>query len=595
MTQSQSSSTAVKSDSVKSDSEYSSTQDSTSFAELGVPQRIVDVLTRLGMTSAFPIQKDTLPDTLSGRDVLGRGETGSGKTLAYSIPLVAHLGETERDRRDYSNPVRGLILAPTRELVNQIDEVIKPMASAYNLKTTTIYGGVKYSKQLHELRDGAQIVIACPGRLEDLLRQGALKLDAVETTILDEADLMADLGFLPSVNRLLNLVPEDGQHLFFSATLDHGIDTLVRRFLTNPTTHAVDSATAQVETMTQHVFEVNGSEKPALIEALAAGQGKRILFTRTKHQAKSLADKLTKRGIPAAQLHGNLSQNQRDRNMAAFKSGAANVLVATDVASRGVDVPAVELVVQVDPPKEAKSFLHRSGRTARAGHSGDVVTLVLPDQRRETRRMLRQAAIKASPVSVTSSSPEVSDLVGPKADYVNPQELEKAMESFTRSLNKERGGSGSSKRGGKRRPSRNRNRNDRGNQYDRSSSHSGPRARKYEDSDRPARSEYSDRSARSDRSDRSDRYDRDDRPRRNDRYDHSDRRSDRSDRRDDHRGRGDDSQERGFRGHTGSKRSDSNPFSDRATQGKRGDSRGAGRSSSKQRAGSSSSHRGKRY
>jgi superfamily II DNA/RNA helicase len=413
------------------------------FAQLGVPARIVEVLAAQGKETAFPIQKDTLPDTLAGKDVLGRGETGSGKTLAYSIPLVVRLGEGLRDGSiaPSDNAVRALILAPTRELVNQIDEVIKPLAATYNMKTTTIFGGVRYSKQINELRAGAQIVLACPGRLEDLLSQKALSLDAVDITILDEADLMADLGFLPSVNRLLKQIPEGGQHLFFSATLDHGIDTLVKRYLHDAKVHEIDAINAHVETMTQHVFEVKASDKPALIETLASGQGKRILFTRTKHQAEHLAEKLTKSGIPAAQLHGNLSQNQRDRNMAVFKSGAANVLVATDVAARGVDVPAVELVVQVDPPKEAKSFLHRSGRTARAGHSGDVVTLITPDQRRSTRRMLRQAAIKTSSLEVTSDSPEVLELVGPQAEYVSPKKLAAAMEDFTRELTKKRNAS----------------------------------------------------------------------------------------------------------------------------------------------------------
>lgn len=418
----------------------SQTSTGISFESLGVPERIAKVLTAQGKATAFPIQEDTLPDTLAGKDVLGRGETGSGKTLAYAIPLVTRLGEEliSDDAPKGGNPVRALVLAPTRELVNQIDEVIKPLAAAYGMKTTTIFGGVRYQKQINELRGGAQIVLACPGRLEDLLNQRALSLDAVTITVLDEADLMADLGFLPAVNRLLKQIPEGGQHLFFSATLDHGIDTLVKRYLHNAKIHEIDAVNAHVETMTQHVFEVTSSEKPALIETLASGQGKRILFTRTKHQAQHLADKLTKSGIPAAQLHGNLSQNQRDRNMAVFKSGAANVLVATDVAARGVDVPAVELVVQVDPPKEAKSFLHRSGRTARAGMSGDVVTLVTPDQRRDTRRMLRQAAIKTSAREVTSDSPEVLDLVGPQADYVSPKKLEQAMEEFTRALSKKR-------------------------------------------------------------------------------------------------------------------------------------------------------------
>lgn len=568
---------------VAQDKLTSSSVTETTFGELGVPDAIVTVLAEQGKTTAFPIQEDTLPDTLAGKDVLGRGETGSGKTLAYSIPLVVRLGEQlQQARRNHEdeprNPVRALILAPTRELVNQIDEVIRPLAHAYDMRTATVYGGVRYSKQINALRAGAQIVLACPGRLEDLLNQKALSLDAVEITVLDEADLMADLGFLPSVNRLLQQIPEGGQHLFFSATLDHGIDTLVKRYLHDAKVHEIDEVNAQVETMTQHVFEVRANEKPALIEALASGQGKRILFTRTKHQAEHLAEKLTKSGIPAAQLHGNLSQNQRDRNMAVFKSGAANVLVATDVAARGVDVPAVELVVQVDPPKEAKSFLHRSGRTARAGQSGDVVTLITPDQRRQTRRMLRQAAIKTASIEVKSDSPEVLELVGEKAEYVDPRNLAHAMEDFTRSLTKRRNDEDRAQRRGNRRSGgdRNRNRNrdfnrddrsERGDRNDRRNNGHGRdrfdrRDRDRDDSygnrnnhgnngahrsSRDERGTWHDDSSFENRKDRRNREFGDDRKQRNSRYDHDDFRNDRRDRHNDRSGQGHDDRRGGSR------------------------------------------------
>ncbi|WP_423734873.1 DEAD/DEAH box helicase [Bifidobacterium margollesii] len=394
------------------------------FAQLGVPGPLVRALARDGKKTAFPIQADTLPDSLAGRDVLGRGRTGSGKTLAFSIPLVARLAQSRRRVSAERTPhPRGMVLAPTRELANQINEVLAPLAQAYGMTTATIYGGVKQSRQERELRAGAEIIVACPGRLEDLLGQHVLSLESVEVAVLDEADEMADMGFLPAVDRLLAQISFESQCMLFSATLDHGIDALVKKFLDDPKEHAVDSATASVDEMTHHVFETTRADKHELVRTLASGTGKRILFTRTKFQAKKLAANLTKNGIPAAELHGNLSQNQRDRNLAAFESGEVRVMVATDVAARGIDVSGVELVVQVEPPADPKSFLHRSGRTARAGHAGDVVTLVLPEQRRETRTMLRRAQIKVKPIAVTHDSPEVLDLVGERAAKVDHWEL----------------------------------------------------------------------------------------------------------------------------------------------------------------------------
>ena len=407
------------------------------FDQLGVPEPLVRVLSKDGKTSAFPIQRDTLPDALAGRDILGRGRTGSGKTLAFSIPLVARLAADEGGRVHHSRGgaagagglprPRGLVLAPTRELANQIDEVLNPLAQAYGMRTCTVYGGVGQGPQVDALRRGAKIVVACPGRLEDLLRQHRLSLEDVEIAVLDEADEMADMGFLPAVERILAQVRPGGQRMLFSATLDHGVDAVVKRFLKDPKVHEVDSATQHVDLMTHHIFETTQAAKHDLVRTLAAGQGKRILFTRTKFQAKKLTKNLIDNGIPAAQLHGNLSQRQRDRNLKAFSEGLVRVMVATDVAARGMDVNGVDLVVQVDPPADFKSFLHRSGRTARAGHSGDVVTVVLPDQRRDTRRMLRMAHIDAKPVEVTANSQEVGDLVGPHAPLVEGWSLETAM------------------------------------------------------------------------------------------------------------------------------------------------------------------------
>lgn len=454
------------------------------FGELGVPGLLVRVLAADGKKTAFPIQADTLPDSLAGRDVLGRGRTGSGKTLAFSIPLVTRLGSydslgqtamkefrdeikrrkkaslEERRSDDFLPHPRGLVLAPTRELANQINDVLMPLAHAFGMNTTTIYGGVKYIHQVRDLKAGADIVVACPGRLEDLLRQKALTLSSVEVVVIDEADEMADMGFLPPVKRLLEQISPNAQHMLFSATLDHGVDEVVNTFLHDPKVHEVDSATAEPDLMTHHVFETTRGDKHELVRTLASGTGRRILFTRTKFQAKKLAKNLTQNGIPAAELHGNLSQNQRDRNLAAFDSGDVRVMVATDVAARGIDVGGVELVVQVEPPADPKSFVHRSGRTARAGKAGDVVTLVLPEQRRETRRLLNQAGIKTKMIEVTHDSPEVLELVGDRAERVDGWSLDKSQPVGNPRKGKNKGSknaaSGESGRGGKRKRNRNR-------------------------------------------------------------------------------------------------------------------------------------------
>ncbi|WP_405219057.1 DEAD/DEAH box helicase [Agrococcus sp. Ld7] len=392
----------------------------TTFAELGVPAKLVTALRAANRETPFPIQADTLPDTLAGRDVLGRGKTGSGKTLAFSIPLVARLsGELAGGGRRKGLPL-GLVLAPTRELATQIATEIAPLAKAAGLTVTTIFGGVSQRPQEQALRAGVDIVVACPGRLEDLMKQGIASLQAIEMTVIDEADHMADLGFLPVVTKILDKTPSSGQRLLFSATLDNGVDKLVKRFLTNEVMHSVDEANSPVTAMTHHVFEIAPDDKNLLVRRLASGEGRRILFTRTKHQAKKLAKHLTASGIPAVDLHGNLSQNARDRNLAQFSDGSVRVLVATDVAARGVHVDDVALVVHVDPPIEHKSYLHRSGRTARAGSSGDVATVMLPAQRRDTMTLLRKADIKVQPQIVTASSDSVDSLVGPYAPHVAP-------------------------------------------------------------------------------------------------------------------------------------------------------------------------------
>lgn len=391
------------------------------FSRLGTPEPIVSALTRLGIDTPFPIQVDTLPDTLAGRDVLGRGKTGSGKTLAFSIPLVTRIATIlPRANRRNAGPL-GLVLAPTRELATQITNVVRPLAEAMNLRVTTIFGGVSQTRQVQALRDGVEIIVATPGRVEDLMAQGHLRLDSITVTVLDEADHMADLGFLPGVTRILAATPTTGQRMLFSATLDNGVKKLVDRFLTNEVMHAVDDVQSHVEHMTHHVFETPDIEaKRKLIHTLASGTGRRILFMRTKHHAKKLAKALTAAGIPAVDLHGNLSQPARDRNLAKFSDGSVKVLVATDVAARGVHVDNVDLVIHVDPPTEHKAYLHRSGRTARAGAQGDVITLCLPTQRKDLATLLKKASISATPVGVTSASPQVVQLVGEVAAYVTP-------------------------------------------------------------------------------------------------------------------------------------------------------------------------------
>jgi superfamily II DNA/RNA helicase len=397
----------------------------TTFEALGVPAPLVEVLTASGITAPFPIQVATLPDSLSGRDVLGRGRTGSGKTLAFSIPLVARLAASTTKRQP--RRPRALILVPTRELANQVAAVVDPMARALGMKTTTIFGGVGQNPQVSALAGGLDVVIACPGRLEDLIQQGHCDLGAIEVTILDEADHMADLGFLPGVKRIMDRTPKVGQRMLFSATLDNGVDVLVKRYLTNPTTHSVDPAVAPVSTMTHHVFRVEAADKGRIVQELASGLGRTVLFTRTKHQAKKLAKQLTAAGVPAVDLHGNLSQNARERNLEAFSSGETRVLCATDIAARGIHVDDVAIVVHVDPPAEHKAYLHRSGRTARAGAEGAVVTIATPDQAGEVRTLTRQAGITPDVSAIKPGAREITALTGPAAPYVEPAPLPAAQ------------------------------------------------------------------------------------------------------------------------------------------------------------------------
>lgn len=420
------------------------------FTDFPLPAAVVRSLADRGITAPFPIQTATLGDTLAGKDVLGRGRTGSGKTLAFSLPVVTRLAGANAARRTPRRP-RALVLAPTRELANQIDATLAPLAEAVGLRTTTVFGGVAQSRQVAALDAGVDVLVACPGRLEDLLNQKLLTLDGIEITVLDEADHMADLGFLPVVRRILDRTPNGGQRLLFSATLDNGVDVLVRRYLDAPVTHAVDPEQAPVAEMTHHVLLVpDAGAKKALVHDLASGTGRRVLFTRTKHQAKKLAKQLTADGVPAVDLHGNLGQGARERNLDAFTTGAVRVLVATDIAARGIHVDDVELVVHVDPPAEHKAYLHRSGRTARAGHGGDVVTLVLPEQKGDVEGLLRKARIGARPRRVTPDDAQVAALVGERAPHVAPVAAPPAAPARQRTRGAAQGGGqrGSGRQGG---------------------------------------------------------------------------------------------------------------------------------------------------
>ena len=405
-----------------------------SFAELGVPAPLTRALDDAGFTTPFPIQQRTLPDSLAGRDVLGRGQTGSGKTIAFALPVLARLA-AEHNRAMRGRP-RSLILVPTRELAAQVQRAVQPLAAAVNLTTSTVYGGVSQGPQVKALQRGVDVLIACPGRLEDLMRQGHLGLDDVGIVVIDEADHMADLGFLPAVQRIMDAVPKGGQRLLFSATLDNGVDQIVRRYLVSPLSHEIAHQPAADSAMVHHVFTVNSSEKAAVIHALASGRQRCVLFTRTKRGARTLAQNLALDGIPAVDLHGNLSQAARDRNLAAFRDGRVRVLVATDVAARGIHVDDIALVVHVDPPTEPKAYLHRSGRTARAGASGVVVTMQTPAQRSEVTQLTKRAGVRPTVASVRPGSAEVMKLVGPPAERVVKPITPEVAERPTRSPGK---------------------------------------------------------------------------------------------------------------------------------------------------------------
>ncbi len=378
------------------------------FAELGLPKPMVLALSRRGIDAPFAIQSRALPDALAGRDVLGRAATGSGKTLAFGLPMLARLAATASPNRSRKGRTpRGLVLVPTRELARQVADNLVAFGHTVDLSVAMVYGGAPISRQIATLRGGVDVVVATPGRLLDLVERRAVSLGDIEITVLDEADHMADMGFLPDVRRILGLTPEGGQRLLFSATLDKAVGRLVREYLPDPAVHAVASASSPVETMDHLAFHLNSEDKVKIAAEIASRPARTLFFVRTKHGADRLARQLEAEGVAAGAIHGNLNQNQRQRALDAFANGSRRVLVATDVAARGIHVDDVDLVVHFDPPVDEKAYLHRSGRTARAGTTGTVLSLVERSQRREVENLHRKAGITATRHDVTPGHPEV--------------------------------------------------------------------------------------------------------------------------------------------------------------------------------------------
>ncbi|UKY51271.1 DEAD/DEAH box helicase [Streptomyces inhibens] len=382
-----------------------------SFAELDMPSALLASLTAEGVSEPFPIQAATLPNSLAGRDVLGRGRTGSGKTLAFGLALLAR---TAGQRAEPCRPL-ALILVPTRELAQQVTDALTPYARSLKLRLTTVVGGMSIGRQASALRGGTEVVVATPGRLKDLIDRGDCRLNQVAITVLDEADQMADMGFMPQVTALLDQVRPEGQRMLFSATLDRNVDRLVRRYLTDPVVHSVDPSAGAVTTMEHHLLHVHDADKHATTTEIAAREGRVIMFLDTKHAVDKLTKHLLGSGVRAAALHGGKSQPQRTRTLAQFKTGHVTVLVATNVAARGIHVDNLDLVVNVDPPTDHKDYLHRGGRTARAGESGSVVTLVLPNQRRTMNRLMADAGITPQSTQVRSGEAELSRITGAQA------------------------------------------------------------------------------------------------------------------------------------------------------------------------------------
>ncbi|WP_329273714.1 DEAD/DEAH box helicase [Streptomyces sp. NBC_01451] len=384
------------------------------FTDLGLPEGVVRKLTQNGVTSPFPIQAATIPDALAGKDILGRGRTGSGKTLSFGLPLLTKLSGGHTDKKK----PRGIILTPTRELAMQVADALQPYGDVLGLKMKVVCGGTSMSNQMYALERGVDVLVATPGRLRDIINRGACSLANVEVAVLDEADQMSDLGFLPEVTELLDQIPGGGQRMLFSATMENEISTLVKRYLTNPVTHEVDSAQGNVTTMSHHILIVKPKDKAPVTAAIASRKGRTIIFVRTQLGADRIAEQLCESGVKADALHGGMTQGARTRVLEDFKKGYVNALVATDVAARGIHVDGIDLVLNVDPAGDHKDYLHRSGRTARAGRSGTVVSLSLPHQRRQIFRLMEDAGVDASRHIIQGGAafePEVAEITGARS------------------------------------------------------------------------------------------------------------------------------------------------------------------------------------
>jgi superfamily II DNA/RNA helicase len=509
-----------------------------SFKDLGIAPALVEALDAQGITSPFPIQSATLPDAIKGRDVLGRGQTGSGKTLAFGLAMLTRLeGRTAKPHRPL-----GLILSPTRELAVQISDVVGPLSRKVGLSTQVVAGGLSYVGQIKALRSGVTILVATPGRLIDLIEKKHVVLDDVAITVLDEADQMADMGFLPVVKDILGQTKDDGQRLLFSATLDRDVDSLVKRFLKDPITHSLENEKSRAADMLHHVLIMDQGHKDLVATQIAAREGRTIFFVRTKHGADKLAEKMLRSGVPVGVLHGGKSQGQRTRVLAAFKDGRASALVATDVAARGIHVDDVSLVVHVDAPADHKDYLHRAGRTARAGATGTVVTLATHKQKRGIFGITNQAKVKLNEVYVRPSDPELVRVTGAQEPSGIPVIVEAEKPGRNDRGSRDRGDRGGFRRGSS---SNFKKRSEGGGRVGdserekpvRSFRGATPDKPKYEDrpartdrpvrSDRPVRTERSDkfekrgkpeRSFRADRHPKAERFEKSDRPAKADRF-----------------------------------------------------------------------------
>ncbi|MFF3336207.1 DEAD/DEAH box helicase [Streptomyces sp. NPDC002888] len=384
------------------------------FADLGLPEGVVRKLAQNGVTVPFPIQAATIPDALLGKDILGRGRTGSGKTLSFGLPTLATLagGRTEKHKP------RAVILTPTRELAMQVADALQPYGDVLGLKMKVVCGGTSMGNQIYALERGVDVLVATPGRLRDLINRGACSLENVQIAVLDEADQMSDLGFMPEVTELLDQVPAGGQRMLFSATMENEIKTLVDRYLNNPVSHEVDAAQGAVTTMSHHILIVKPKDKAPVTAAIASRKGRTIIFVRTQLGADRVAEQLRDAGVKSDALHGGMTQGARTRTLADFKDGYVNVLVATDVAARGIHVDGIDLVLNVDPAGDHKDYLHRAGRTARAGRTGTVVSLSLPHQRRQIFRLMEDAGVDAGRHIIQGGAafdPAVAEITGARS------------------------------------------------------------------------------------------------------------------------------------------------------------------------------------